>query len=305
MKLFGVTYQFLSCGSVFTDGLAHAAAALGLSYAHAGWDCPDLSDRIAAFAPDLLFVVHGRRFAQRFSNLKGFGCPTAVWLLDEPYETDETASWSSLFEHVFVNDRATLDRHPRASYLPVGYDPFVQRHDYEEFARAQTVGFIGGGNASRERYLGALARKGWLTYVVGGPWSDPAVARRCLSLNIPPSATADLYRSTRIVLNVFRDIHHFNRAQIPATALNPRIYEATACGALVVSEWRPEVDAIVPELPTFRSEHECVDLIAYLVANPDEAEEIRQACEARLAPHTYAARLQTVLAACGLREVAA
>jgi spore maturation protein CgeB len=78
--------------------------------------------------------------------------------------------------------------------------------------------------------------------------------------------------------------------------MNPRIYEALACGALVVSEWRPEIAELVPELPTFTTEAECVALVAYLLAAPDKAEAIRAACAARLASHTYADRLQTVLA---------
>lgn len=294
MRIFGVDYQFLSCGSVFTDGLAHAAADLGIPYAHAGWDAPDLQNQIEAFEPDLLFVVHGRRFAQRF-HPKGFGCKaTAVWLLDEPYEVDDTATFSPRFDHVFVCDRATLYRHPNASVLPVCYDPHVHRPGTRP--RTQKVGFIGGGNATRERYLGALARAGVLDYVVGGDWSDEAVNVICLGRNIPPAVTADLYGATKIVLNVFRETHHFNREGIAATALNPRVYEALACGALVISEWRPAIDALVPELPTFWTEAECVALVHDLLADPEKAEAIRVACAARLADHTYAARLQTVLA---------
>lgn len=294
MRTFGVTYQFLSCGSVFTDGLAHAAADLGIEYAHAPWDAPDLAERIAAFAPELLFVVHGRRFVQSWPMGLACRCPQAVWLLDEPYEVDDTASWSWRFNHVFVSDPATLHRHQRARYLPVCYDPHV--HTPGSHQRIRNVGFVGGGNATRERYLSALARAGVLDYVVGGDWSDEAIYDVCLGRNAKPDVTASLYSVTRIVLNVFRETHHFNREGIPATSLNPRVYEALACGALVVSEWRPEIETLVPELPTFRNEAECVALIRDLLAAPEKAETIRAACAARLAAHTYAARLQTVIA---------
>lgn len=303
-RVYCVDYQFLSCGSVFTDGLAYAAKDLGIAYAHARWDAPDLPQLIAAFAPDLLFVVHGRRFSQRFPMVNVFGMLSAVWLLDEPYEVDDTRTFSGRFDHVFVDDPATLTRHRRATYLPVCYDPHVHYPgDAMRLAAGMPqygVGFIGGGNSTRDRYLGALDRAGLLSYVVGGAWSDPAVAARCLSPNIAPSQTAALYRQTRIVVNIFREVHHFNREGIPATALNPRVYEALACGALVVSEWRPEVDRIVPELPTFRTEAECVALVGDLLADPARAEAIRVQCAARLKPHTYAARLSTVLATCGI-----
>lgn len=299
-RVFGVDYQFLSCGSVFTDGLAHAATDLGIAYAHASWDTPNLQDQIAAFAPDLLFVVHGRRFCQRFANVRGFWIRSAIWCLDEPYEVDDTARFSTQFDHVFVNDRATLDRHLHAAYLPVCYDPHV--HHARDVAKTHCVGFIGGGNQTRDRYLSALADADLLDYVVGGAWADPQVQRRCLSGNIAPAQTARLYQQTRIILNVFRQVHHFNTRQTVATALNPRVYEALACGALVVSEWRPEVDTLVPELPTFRTEAECVALVASLLDAHDQGEALRAQCAARLAGHTYVARLQTVLATCGIGE---
>lgn len=292
MRVFGVDYQFLSCGSVFTDGLAHASA--GIEYAHSGWDAPDLGDQIAAFAPDLIFVVHGRRFAQRFPNLKGFGAPVALWLLDEPYEVDDTSQWSNRFDYVFVNDMATLDRHPRSLYLPVCYDPHV--HYASEGLWTRSVGFIGGGNATRDRYLAALNNAGYLDYVVGGSWDDVGVQMRCLSPNITPRQTAMLYRQTRIVLNVFRATHHFNARNTEATSMNPRIYEALACGALVVSEARSEIASAIPELPTFTSEAECVSIVRDLLAHSERAEIIRRACVERIRHHTYTDRLRAVLA---------
>ena len=52
----------------------------------------------------------------------------AVWLVDEPYEVDDTAAWSQRFDLVFLNDAATLARHRHAHALPMAYDP-VLYHD--------------------------------------------------------------------------------------------------------------------------------------------------------------------------------
>ena len=302
-RVFVCDYQFLSCGDVFTQGLAHAAEDLGIDYQHALWDAPDLPTRIGAFAPDLLLVVHGRRFVQRVQNPKVFGVPTAVWLLDEPYEVDDTEITGHWFDHVFLNDPSTLHRHDgRGVYLPVCYDPHVHRPG--SAPRTRSVGFIGGGNPTRDRYLAALADAHLLDYVIGGAWSRSSVNARCLAGNIAPAQTAAFYRDTRIVLNVFREVHHFNSEKIPATSLNPRVYEALACGAIVASEWRPEIDTLVPELPTFRTEGECVGLVGALLADTERAEAIRVQCAARLAPHTYAERLQTVLSTVGLAVAA-
>lgn len=292
-KVFVVNYKFLSCGDVFRDGLSHAAEDLGLRHEQAYWDDPALADKVRQFSPDLLFVVHGRRFSQRWKNTFK-GIPSAVWLLDEPYEVDDTARFSALFDTALLNDPATRHRHRNAHYLPVCYDP--ARYFYHPgVPRKHAVGFIGGYNPLREEMLETLARRGLLSYVVGGPWRKPAVQALCLSHNIPAEQTAELYRDTKIILNVFRTEHHFNRQSLSATSLNPRVYEGAACGALVISEDRPEVGQVCPSLPVFSNPDEMVSLVEELLRDPGRYEVLRKACTRQLASHTYAQRLSSAL----------
>jgi predicted O-methyltransferase YrrM len=292
-RVFFVNYRFLACGDVFATGLAHAAAALGVDHDAAGWDDPALPAKIRAFAPDLVFVVHGRRAAQRWARLWR-EWKTAVWLLDEPYEIDDTSRWSSTFGTVFVNDASTLARHRNAHLLPVCFDPQVHRD--AGLAREHQVGFIGGYNPVRERYLLRLAEEGVLSYGVGGPWNAAALRSLQLAERSTPAETAQLYQRTRIVVNVFRSVHHFNRDGVPATALNPRIFEALACGALVVSEPRPDLAAAVPEVPTFRGEADLVATVRGLLDDPARAATLLAASRGRLAGGDYAGRLATALA---------
>ncbi len=292
-RVFFVHYQFLSCGDVFTRGLESAARDLGLAWAGAAWDDPRLAEAITRFAPDLLFVVHGRRFRQRWGD-RFRGLRSAVWLLDEPYEVDDTERTSRGFDVVFVNDPATLGRHRNAHYLPVAWDP--HRHATGPDAdRRYDVGFVGGGNPARETMLLRLAREGLLSYVVGSLWRSRELQALALGANVTPDRTAELYRQTRLVVNVFRDRHHFNRRRLPATALNPRVYEALACGALVVSEDRPELAEVFPELPRFAGAAGLVAAVRELLADPERSGQRLAACRQRLAPHTYAERLRAAL----------
>ena len=302
-KLFFVNYQFLSCGHVFRDGLAHAADRLGLHSSAAPWDQQGLNDEIRAFKPDLLFVVHGRKFSRRF-RFEMPACRSAVWLLDEPYEVDDTGRFSTLFDAAFLNDPNTLHRHRNAHYLPVCYDPDVHSYVASE-ERPYSVGFIGGANPVREAALSRLARRDLLSYVVGGPWHDPALLKLCRSMNIPAEETAQLYRHTRIVLNIFRSVHHYNSSGIAPFSLNPRVYEALQCGALVISEHRPEIDNLCPELPTFRTMEEMEYQIGRFLADENLFARVRKACIRRLARHTYAQRLRAVLEATHDRQITA
>jgi hypothetical protein len=294
-KVFVVTYRFLSCGDVFTQGFRVAARQLGVELADSAWDDPSLQSVVEAFGPDLLLVIHGRKFSRRWGNtFRRFN--TAVWLVDEPYEVDDTSSWSGRFETVFLNDPSTLDRHANAHYLPAAFDPEMHAHECEE--RPHAVGFVGGANTTRERWLDALAEQDLLSYVVGGPWRSSRLRRLCLAANIPAAETAALYRRTRIIVNVFRDQHHFNRRQTAAWSLNPRVYEALACGALVVSQARPELSCVFPQLPSFTDGNTLVFTVGDLLSDPERLADIRAACVRRLAEHTYADRLRKVLDLC-------
>ena len=292
-RVFFVHYRFLSCGTVFETGLREAAAELGIAHEHADWDDAQLPHKLERFAPDLIFVVHGRRCVQRWGRRLA-RWPAAVWLLDEPYEVDDTAAWSGQFDTVFVNDGSSLERHRNAHELPVAYAP-VLHHGLPEAARPRRVGFIGGANPARAAMLASLAGRGLVDYVVGGPWHDARLAMLCLGTNVPAERTAALYRETAIVLNVFRDRHHYNRAGLPGLAMNPRIVEALACGALVLSEPRPGLASAVPELPTFRNEAEAAALIERYLADPAERLRVQRACAARLADATYVQRLRTAM----------
>jgi hypothetical protein len=292
-RIFFVHYRFLSCGTVFETGLRDAARELGIDHAHAYWDDAQLPHRLERFKPDLLFVVHGRRFVHRWGRLLG-QWRSAVWLLDEPYEVDDTSSWSGHFHAVFVNDPSTLSRHHHAHELPVAYTPALH-YCQRDIDRIRRTGFIGGANATREAMLAGLARRGLVDYVVGGPWHEPQLKQLSLASNVTAENTATLYRETAIVLNVFRDRHHYNSDGVPGVSMNPRIVEALACGALVISEPRPGLASAVPELPTFRSEAEAAELIEYFLANPSDRLRVQRTCAAQLANATYANRLKTVI----------
>jgi spore maturation protein CgeB/predicted O-methyltransferase YrrM len=291
-RVFFVNYRFLACGDVFATGLERAAHTLGIEHRSAWWDDAALAEKLDSFAPDLVFVVHGRRAVKRWAQELG-RWNTAVWLVDEPYEVDDTAQWSSRFDTVFVNDPATLSRHRNAHCLPTCFDPVL--HCDTSAPRDHAVGFIGGYNPVRERYLARLADEQLLSYVVGGPWKVASLRRLTIADRTTPAATSELYQRTRIVINVFRSVHHFNQSGVLPTALNPRVFEALACGAFVVSEPRPALASAFPEVPTFSNDTELVDCVRSLLADPDGTAVRLAASRAQLTDCDYTARLATVL----------
>lgn len=78
-------------------------------------------------------------------------------------------------------------------------------------------------------------------------------------------------------------------------ANNVRLFEATGCGALLITEYKDnlnELFEIGKEVVAYRSTEECAALIKYYLSNPEEAKEIARAGQARtFRDHTFDHRM--------------
>lgn len=78
-------------------------------------------------------------------------------------------------------------------------------------------------------------------------------------------------------------------------ACNMRLYEATGAGALLVTEYKDnlnELFEIGKEVVAYRSKEECAELINYYLEHPEEAEKIARAGQLRtLRDHIYSCRM--------------
>lgn len=294
MRLFVVNAPGVAA-DIFRIGLQNAAAELGVKCESAMWCDEEMVQKVRNYNPDLLFVIHGKLFSQRFPSWPGLS-PKAVWLVDEPYETDESLQYSGRFDYVFIQDKATLELHKNAHYLPCCYDPVT--HYSNGVERVHDVGFVGSYNGGRNRLLKQLADANLLSYAFGGPWTSKSLRALGSCEYVSPRELAALYQRTKIVLNIWRERHHFNRRKIKATAMNLRHYEALACGALVVSEDRPEIEEIFPDLPTFASPQGLIETVRAWLEEDGEREKCIERCRAQLVGHTYADRLRKVMEVC-------
>lgn len=78
-------------------------------------------------------------------------------------------------------------------------------------------------------------------------------------------------------------------------ANNMRLFEATGCGALLVTDHKDDLDdlfVVGEEVVAYRTPEECAALVQYYLHHPDEAERIARAGRARtLRDHSYDARM--------------
>ncbi|ETR64862.1 MAG: hypothetical protein OMM_15232, partial [Candidatus Magnetoglobus multicellularis str. Araruama] len=102
----------------------------------------------------------------------------------------------------------------------------------------------------------------------------------------------DMFRllaQSRITIN-----RHVDAAENNAN--NMRLFEATGCGALLITDYKDNLDELFEigkEVIAYHSPEECVELIKYYLNHPDEAQKIARAGQERtLRDHSYSLRMK-------------
>ena len=257
--------------------------------------------------PDLLLSVHGGDVPTGvLSSYREEAVPTAVYLLDEPYEVDRSSEWAKHFDWVFTADRATVPIHAgpsEAAFLPLGYD--AQRFERSGKAYASEILVLGSPFGRRLELLAPLRRR-WGPHItwVGPGWQPFCPKGNHVDRYVDPDVCARFYRGAAIVLNVHRDSFwsHFgpsNKRRIEATHLNPRFWEAAACGAFQLCSYRADASYFGEACVTFRHTEELETLLEYYLREAEERSRLAEALHRAVAPHDYRARAREILTLVG------
>lgn len=214
--------------------------------------------------PRLFLAIHGGNISpESIMRYRKCGIPTAVYLLDEPYEVDRSTLWARLYDWVFSVDRATVPVHSQfshADYLSLGYDDEVFHPGGPRIESDILV--LGSCYGVRSGLLGPLLTK-WGNSVtwVGPSWKKFCSQGTHIDGYVTPEQCAQFYRGANIVLNIHRDSYwshfgDFNTRKISATHLNPRFWEAAACKACQLTTPREDLRMYAPGAPTFNTPEE-------------------------------------------------
>lgn len=161
---------------------------------------------------------------------------------------------------------------PEDEYLPYAYDPIW--HAPEEQPRKYDVVLCGLHYDNRNKLVSSLQQLGVNVYYDLGPVFDEVRA---------------LYNQAPIGLN-------WSSLQ----DLTARVFELTAMRRLAVVNRVPDLAAFFEEdkdLIVFDSLSDAVDKIVYYLAHPDEAEAIAAQGYETVRPHSWDARIETILGA--------
>lgn len=284
------------------------APTIGMSYYYRPWSCyryledalrtlydvryfgSPYGERPGYFPADHLldFVAdHGRCLRFFFSNedtlfrhLPDLACPTVIWIGDYWPGDYHRPRIAKLFDFVFVSARDAYRDFTEAGctnvhWLPFACDPHFHRDHYLE--RIYEVAFVGFTNRptqqKRRRLLDVLSQRYRMN-----DFRQPVFLEDM----------ARVYSQSKIVLNI-PDRHGFNM----------RVFEAMACGALLVTEevgkGQEELFQDGVHLVTYRTEAEMFEKIEYYLAHQAEREAIAIAGQREvLAHHTYLHRARAM-----------
>ncbi|MBI3324806.1 MAG: glycosyltransferase [Candidatus Omnitrophica bacterium] len=251
--------------------LLRAARSLGLGADH--WQLSDAA-RVPADYDCYLRVDHGDDYEVR---LPGRLQPAVFYAIDAhlPHSWRKIRRTASWYDAVFCCHLAGARRLRGAAWLPVACDP--QIHGWRRSGEAAyDVAFVGTeGGLPRKFYLQAL-RERYPRSLIG-----PA----------PHTEMAGIYGRSRVAFNYSI-----------AADVNMRMFEATAAGALLVTNaLRGEELARLGfedrrHLVLYRSPNELLDVIGYYLEHEAQREAIAAAGQAFvLARHTYADRMRQLL----------
>lgn len=266
--------------------------------------------------PDVLLVVSAFFVNPAIlDEARAHGIRVVLLFTESPYEDDRQAELAQHADLVLLNDPANIERFSAitsALYLPHAYRPAVHhpamppRYD-ADLPPVWDFAFIGTGYPSRVEFFEALRAGGaldGLSVALGGHWqglADDSPLRAYvghpLTECVDNADTAQVYRSTRVGINLYR--REANRPELSAgLAMGPREVEMAACGLFFLRESREESDRVLPMLPTFTDPGEAGELLSYYLRKDDERRECaRRAAQAvaHLTFQNHAARLLRLL----------
>jgi spore maturation protein CgeB len=82
-------------------------------------------------------------------------------------------------------------------------------------------------------------------------------------------------------------------------AINQRVYDVSACGGFVLSDFRPDLGRLFElgkEVVGYRNREELKQMCNYFLRHPDEREEMAKRAQKRvLEEHTYKRRMEKII----------
>lgn len=264
--------------------------------------------------PDLVLVLNGifSVATDQIDRIRQMGIPTAVWVADDPYFSDQTRVMATHYDVVFTHEISCVPMYREAGcrrvhYLPFAADPELFRLTHPPAMQTDIL-FIGMAFPNRLKFFGELVpmlvrRR---TLIAGGGWQWlPGYEKLQNSIwlsGIDPESAVSFYSGARIVINLHRsDAEAGNSGRFPGLSVNPRTFEIAASGTLQLVDERAELSRhYVPgqDLITFSSPRDLMEKAEFFLSREDARRDVAvNGLKRTLRHHTYVHRLRQMFEA--------
>jgi spore maturation protein CgeB len=258
--------------------------------------------------PQLFLTLYGANVSARvLGELRARGAVTANWWLNDPFQLERGATLLPAYDFAFTNARYSVEAYAargvkNVRFLPTACEPSVHR-PLGERAPACELSFAGDWSALREQLLGALVAQG-IDLRVFGPWRrklapDSRLRARLEHGFFSPGRMAEIFAACKATLNIHTWRGRFDYG------LNPRVFEAAACGVPQLVDHKRELDELFDEheraaLLIYRDDAELLGQARSISHRGAELRERALAASASIRErHSYLARVRELLRVVG------
>ena len=258
--------------------------------------------------PKIAIITGGHRInGKAVETLNQNGIYTVLWTTDAPSDFQPIIDVAPLYKYIFCQGSEAVELFEKAGIkgarlLPMACDPELhhplelseeERHQY-----GSDIVFVGSYYPSRAALLDRLT--GFDLGIWGPGWErlekGSRLRNHIKAAHTKPSEWLKIYSASKIVLAV-----HYQdpEKRFPVYQASPRVFEALACGAFVISDNQKDVFSIFKmgeHLVRFDGPDELIEKIEYYLDHPKEREEIAENGRKEvLSRHTFTHRIETML----------
>lgn len=251
--------------------------------------------------PSVVLTMDSRLRPATVAKLKAHAGRVALWFPDHVANLGRHEAFLAPYDRIFLKNPDLVRQLQTVHGLPVAYMPEAANplwhHPVGDYGTDPHIVVAGNVHPTRAILLRRLL-DAKVPIRIYGPalagWIDfPDVRAAQVGRSVHREEKSKVFRGARGVLN---NLH-------PAewSGSNCRLFEAAACGAAVLTEWRPAMSDLFDreaELVPWATFDELVDQCRFVLADDLPAAPIADAASARaLRDHTYDIRLNEILQA--------
>jgi len=258
--------------------------------------------------PDIALITGGHRIQpESIQILKGMGIVTILWTIDPPRHFLPILESAPAYDHLFCQGTEAIELLEQAGirgahWLPMACDPChhhsVTIQDSEKEKYTHDIAFVGSFYPVRAALFESIAH---FNFAIWGPGWDrlekTSPLNKCVKgLHTRPFEWLKIYSSVKIVL-----APHYQDTEkcFPVYQASPRVFEAMACGAFVLSDNQRDVFTLFKDgehLARFDHATDLVDKVGFYLDHPEMRKTIAGKGKAEVIQnHTYVHRIQEMI----------